>query len=307
MGRTIINKNKKAILFTITTIFLLLSLFLLTSAFLDRNKELHNVMSNSAFGDKFSYMEDDVVSNSYQELLDINFEGVERSSTVLLKFDQFFLSPSRLYEEYMQTYKTLIENKYSTLNNLNITLTAFNPSFTVEPYNTTLNIQGVNLTVLTMPASTNYIESITAYIKVKQDFSCDGDLCKNQGKANNACERPANDPSPPVIDITWEDSAGFECNWKRKLDPTEDNDKVNGRQFYVEFLNGGTAEVKFGNIDETNGVFKLITDGIEANVTELDIEYSSLSQNLVLKGGFVTIKSNLTNITKTADIILYKE
>ena len=303
------SKNgKKGILFTITTIVLLLSLYLLAEAFMERNKEFGSIMSNSVFGDKFKYIEDDVISGSYRDLLDIKFEGISRTSTFSINFDQFVLSPLRDYDSYIKSYETLVENKYSSLNNINVTLTGFNTSFILMPYNSTFEIHSKNLTVRTMPASTN-ISSITAYIKVNGTFSCNDIACADQSDADNeACEAPGNDPAGnPAITITWEDTTGFTCLRSRNADPAEDNDKGNGRQFYVSLLNAGNAEVKYGQVDGINGVFRITAMDLQANATQLDLSYALINDRIIIKGGDLAIKSELGNTTKQMEIILYKE
>lgn len=301
--------EKKGVLFTITTIVLLLSLYLLAESFMERNKELRSIILNSIYGDKFRFIEDDVISGSYKELLGIRLEGIARGSTLDVKFDQFFLSELREYDSYMKSYETLVENKYSSLNNLNITLQGFNTSFLLMPYNSTVEIHSRNLTIQTMPASTNYIASITAYITLNDSFSCNGVLCANQSDADaNACEQPGNDKQGnPTVTITWEDKSGFTCSRERRLEATENSDKGNGRQFYASLLNSGNAEVKFGQVNGVNGVFRITINGIAANATQLDLSYTSMNDKTFIKGGNMAIKSVLGNITKQMEIILYKE
>ena len=311
MAKIMRNKEngKKGILFTITTIILLLSLYLLAEAFMERNKELGSMMSNSVYGDKFKFIEDDIMSGSYRDLLDIKLEGISRGSTTDVKFDQLFLSGLRDYDGYMRSYETLVENKYASLNNLNATLTGFNTSFLMTPYNSTFEMHSKNLTIRTMPTSTNYISSITAYLKVNGTFTCNDIACANQTDADNeACEAPANDPAGnPTIAITWEDNTGFTCLRSRNVDPAEDNDKGNGRQFYVSLLNAGNAEIKYGQVDGINGVFRITVNGITANATQLDLSYDLMNEPITIKGGNLMVKSVLGNITKQMEIILYKE
>lgn len=304
------NKNeKKGLLFTITTIVLLLSLYLLAEAFMERNNELGSMMADSIYGDKFRFLEDDLISGSYRDLLDIRLEGISRGSTTDIKFDRFFLSPLRDYDSYMKSYETLIEGRYSSLNNLNVTLIGFNTSFLMLPYNSTFEIHSKNLTIRTMPVSTNYISGITVYLKVNGTFSCNDVPCTDQANADNeACEAPANDPAGnPAIAVTWEDTAGFTCTRSRKLDPAEDNDKGNGRQFYVSLLNAGNAGVKYGQVDGINGIFRMTARDLQANATQLDLSYTLMNNKVVIKGGNLAIRSGLGNITKEMEIILYKE
>lgn len=311
MGKIIkIKKSgKKGLLFTIAAIILLLSLYLLSEAFMERNEVLGSMMLNSVYGDKFRHAEDDIISGSYRDLLDIRLEGISRGSTADIKFDQIFLSALRDYDTYMKSYKTLVDNKYSSLNNVNITLTGFNTSFLMMPYNSTFEIHSKNLTIKTMPASTNYISSITAYLKVNGTFSCNDIACADQADADNeACEAPGNDPAGnPTIAITWEDNTGFTCLRSRNVNPTENNDKGNGRQFYVSLLNAGNAEVKYGQVDGVNGIFRIAADDLTANATQLDLSYNLMNEKVIIKGGNLAVRSESGNITKQMEMILYKE
>ena len=59
--------------------------------------------------------------------------------------------------------------------------------------------------------------------------------------------------------ITLYDSKNFKLARRRRLDPAEDNDRGNNRQFYTIFYPSGDAEIKYGQISGTNGIFSLPT------------------------------------------------
>ncbi|MBI2107910.1 hypothetical protein HYU10_02900 [Candidatus Woesearchaeota archaeon] len=300
--------RKKGVLFTVTAIMLLLSVYLLANAFSERSSGLSEAIIGLSFGDRLRFVEDDIISGSYAQLLDIDFDNTERSASFTLRFDRFFISPLRDYPSYMKAYETLAENKYSSLSNINITLSGFNSSFIARPYNSTFILGKSNFTILTMPDSANYIQTITANIRLNGTFSCDGEACEDQEDADeNACEQPGNDPQGnPVIDITWEDKNGMTCTRSRRLDPTEDNNKGNGKQFYVGLLDAGNAEIKYGSVDGTNGIFRLAADALSANATQLDIGYALMGGRLSIEGGILSIRTP-SNVTKSARIILYGE
>src|SRR3989338_9636811 len=131
--------EKKGVLFTVTTILLLISVFLLASAVSDRNKEAQHLL-DTVFGDKLAFMYDDIVSNSYYDLLDVIFEGVSRGATVTVKFDHLFASPARSYGVYADSYKTLVQGAYAAKQNAEIALTGMNTTFLIGPYNSTVEI-----------------------------------------------------------------------------------------------------------------------------------------------------------------------
>jgi len=294
--------GKKGVLFTITTIVLLLALFSLSHSFLVRSRSLSHLLG-SGFGEKLLFIHDDVLSNSYRMLLDIIVEGVERNSTAILKFDHIFLSSQRDYDAYMQNYESLVEGTYASLNNIDLSLEGFNSSFSILPYNTTFDYEEENLSVYTMPAA-EHIESITAYISINGTFDCSGLACPGQEESQeNGCQGPGNTAGNPVIFITWQDSNSFTCTQAKELSPTENNDKGNGKQFAANLLSGN-AEVKYGTVLGRDGVFKLIASGIESNLTQLDIEYRLAPEKIMLKGGVLGISSDAA---KRSHLVLYQE
>ena len=84
--------RKKGVLFTVTAIMLLLSVYLLANAFSERSAGLSEAIIGLSFGDRLRFIEDDVVSSSYGQLLDIDLDNIERSASFMLRFDRFFES-----------------------------------------------------------------------------------------------------------------------------------------------------------------------------------------------------------------------
>jgi len=287
--------HKKSILFTIATLLLLLSVFTLTSAYLERNKDLQSVVTMSSTGGKFRYLEDDVVSNVYSNLLTVELGEISRSSTVNIVFNQALLVPGRDYDSIVESYKDFIEGDYSSLNNVNITLIDFGNNFTIEPYNATFEILGEDIYVYTMPLATNYVQSISVTVDVG-------------GEKSGNCEKPQDDGGAyPEITVTYDHTAGS-CTEGLQLNPQENNDKV-GDQFYMGTKNPtGSIEVKYGQITGMtgDGILAILASDIVANVTQLNIEYS-LNDKVKLRGGDVTIKSVVGNITKQNEILLAEE
>jgi hypothetical protein len=301
-------KKKKSVLFTVTAIVLLLSLFLLSASFFDRNRALQSLVSTSSFGDKMKYLEHDIISKSYQDLLAIIVEGVSRSSTVTVKFDQFYLTTNRDYSQIMKSYKTLVERKYSSSNNIQANLTAFNASFKMLPYNTTFNFQKENFTISTMPTATNYVTTLTVYAYLNGTFSCNDNPCTSeQSAANVPCNEPQSDGSGIDVTIIWEDATPYTCTSTATVSPTENNNRPDGTQFIVDILDDQLAEFKVGQVNGINGVIKLISGNVAVNLSQMDIEYSLLNEKVILEGGSLQIQSDLENMTKKNNIILYQE
>ena len=290
--------NKKGFLFTITTLLLLFSLLLLAMVYLDRNKGLQNTVNLLSAGDKLRYVEDDIVSNAYHELLTISLNDITRSSTLNVSFNQSLLVSGRNYAILMNDYKTFIEGTYSSLNNLDITLENFNNNFTIEPHDTIFEMQGENLYLYTMPTSSNPVQSIYITMDVAAENNSD-------------CMQPNEDTGNPhysQITVTYIYTGGS-CSKSVLLNPDENNDAV-GSQFLLNTKNpSGSIEIKYGQITgmSGNGILAVLTSNISANVSQLDTIYDLASDKVKIKGGNISITSAVGNITKETEVIIAEE
>lgn len=304
MRKKIMNKKmrKKGFLFTIATLLLLLSIFTLASVYLDRNKELQSSITISGVGDKLRYIEDDVISNAYSDLLGIKLDEITKASTVAISFNQALLAPGRDYNTIMNTYKEFVEGTYSTQNNVEVALTGFGNTFTIEPYDTLFEVNGENIYVYTMPTPMNYVESIRATVKV-------------DAENNSICFVPRDDHAQhPEISVTFiykKEGGGHEsCTNSIQLDPQENNDDA-GHQFFLETKNpSGSIEIKYGQITgmDDDGVLAILTTNINANVTQLDLEYTLVEdERIKIKGSSISISSLVGGVAKESEIILAEE
>jgi hypothetical protein len=100
-----------------------------------------------------------------------------------------------------------------------------------------------------------------------------------------------------------------------ELEADENNDGGQGMQFYQNFKEPGAGpegylgsiNTKFGEVNNTDGILYIFIDKLTANITSLEIEYANKNIPVVLKGGNITIISNIGSITKNAEIILAEE
>ena len=286
--------NNRGFLFTIVTLLLFLSIFSLSSIYLYRNKELQTTVTISGLSDKIRYIEDDVVSRVYSELLSVEFGGIDKGSTLNVSFNNAFLNSSIDYSTIMSNYESFVEGTYSDLNKFNVTLINFGNNFTIEPYNSTFEIIGDDIYIYTMPVSPNLVQSITVIADV-------------EGEKQGNCEKPQDDGgSYPLITVTYNYDGGS-CTESQQLNPEENNDK-NGNQFYMDTKNPtGSVEVKYGLISGSNGVLAVLSSTINANITNLNIEYSLVNEKIKLKGGIINISSVIGDISKQSEIILAEE
>jgi len=277
--------NKKGILFTITTIFLLLAVFLLSSAYLTRNQELQRTATLSLAGDKLSYIEDDITNNIYSDLLSINLESISRDSYITVVFNHSNLTLSINHSQLIQDYKTFIENNYSTLNNLDIELTGFNNNFSLSPYNSTFIIDNNMIYVYT--DNPNNINNIKLVIDVNETSNT------SQGQPTNTGDIGVE------VNITY---GGERFNPSANLDPI-----INNNPFYINFASGSRIEINFGSYNNQNGVLRINASQLKADISHFEFRYNLLSEKVIIKGGNISITSSIENITKQTEIIIAEE
>lgn len=138
--------SKKAILFTIITIFLLTSVFVLTTTHLKRNRLYQTFVSEVAISAKTKFIQEDIIAD-YLTLLEIELDEIARNDTsVTLKFNSFgVLSQDINYSARLADYESFLETTFSRLSNTRIVLNRFTPVFNFYPYNSTFNIEGKQL------------------------------------------------------------------------------------------------------------------------------------------------------------------
>jgi len=281
-----VKKKKKGILFTITTIFLLLAVFLLSSAYLTRNKELQRTATISLAGDRLRYIEDDITDNIYSDLVSINLESISRGTYVTVVFNHSNLSSSINHRQLMQDYETFIEGAYSALNNINIDLIGFNNSFSLSPYNSTFTIDSNMIYVYT--ENPDNIDRIQLIMDI------------DEATLNTSDGQPS-DTGDIEVEIEMTHSGG-EFNPSADLDPTVNNDP-----FYVNFEAGSRIEINFGLYNSQSGVLRVNASGLKADISHLEFRYNLLSEKVIIKGGNISIIYPVENITKKTEIIIAEE
>ena len=308
-GISKMNKCKKGILFTVVVFIIMLPLFLLSISFSDKGNGRNDLYILYFEAEKLKFLESDVVTNVYSELLSISLSSIARSSSsIVIKFNQAILKPDLDYAKITGDYKNFIQTNYSRLNNVDISLIGFNHTFRIFPYNTTFEINGTALHLFTMPTQTNYISLITLNVKLNSSFDNGSGVPVNKQKvARELCQAPETDPAGnPSIKVIYVDKNEFSCTQSRKLNPTENNDDANGKQFYIGLINvSGSIETKFGEVNGIDGVLAVLTTNAAANVTQLDIEYAATESAVMLIGGNISITA--PNVQKNTVIILAEE
>lgn len=281
-----LKKQKKGVLFTITTIFLLLGVFLLCSAYLARNKELQRTATLSLSGSRINFIEDDVLNDIYPDLISTDIISISRGNNVTIIFNHSDLNSTINHSHLMQEYKDFIEGVYSSLNNIDVDLDGFNNSFTFSPYNSTFIVEGNIIYV--------YIDDLNSINKTKLTIIVDGtDINISDGKPGS------NGDIGVEVNITH---TGGEFISSANLDPA-----ISNNPFYVNFNSSSRIEVNFGQYNSKDGVLRINASGLKADIPKLELVYNLIAEKVVVKGGNISMISAVSNITKDTEIIIWDE
>lgn len=285
--------GKKGLLIAAVALIIIVPLFLLASAF---SQSRIFVQSNKMhLGDsvKLSFMERDIARHYYRDIFNTELAGVSRGSSVTASFNSF-LSQNGNYLIYLKNYANFIETDYAGLSNSNITLKGFNNTFKIYPYNTTFAVNGTAILLSAMPGGTNYIESLTLTVRVNSSFA---EVC--EGAVNDA----GSFPDVSTISVTYINITGGSCSKIAALNPAENNNNENGRQFYQQLSNpSGSIEAKYGRINGVDGMILISASNTSANISQLDIQYSLMSERIIIFGGNISI--SISSMSKNNPAIL---
>ncbi|MBI2135625.1 hypothetical protein HYU06_00980 [Candidatus Woesearchaeota archaeon] len=287
--------NRKGVLFTVVTILLLISLFLVTKAFLDRSIELDKTIVDYQNIEKLAYIEDDVVSNSYADLLKISLNRIRRDTNfVNITFNSLgMINPNIGHIKLMQDYRDFIVNNYSAFSNVQIAFTDFSSNFSIFPYNATYRLNGSRL-YLYNPNHENLVK-ISLQARVTED---------NVNKNGN--NTPANSASGKIIEVKIVDKDGEALlgTDTRILSPTASN-----LPFYTSFntTNAPNISVYFGQFEDRNGTLLVRTDFMTANITSITLTYNVTNEKVYLGAGNLTIVNRVIAVNKATEIVLAEE
>lgn len=281
-------KKKKGILFTFLTVLMLSSLFFLTQVYLYRNKELQKVITLSATGDKFRYIEDDVISNIYSDLLWLNSSIIRDDYVKLIFSPGGKLGPKINHTKKYYDYENFVENTYANMHKLNISVNNFNPEFQIEPYGITFNYNSEQLYVYTDP---QHLEKII--LQLTADVST---LQSNTTPTNDNHEYPE-------IHVKFVDTNGdvlYEGNPQQ--DPDERGD------FELIFDSGERVAVSFGVIGESPPGTLLVEGNFSVTLDTLELWFDKISTEvLITTDANILIKTKVEDINKDTEIVLLEE
>ncbi|RME15154.1 MAG: hypothetical protein D6797_07225, partial [Bdellovibrio sp.] len=288
--------SKRSVLFTITTILLLLSIFVLARTYLERVKEFQESFTESGIGHQLRYIEDDIISDSFTDLLQINLNSINRTNDeVRLYFSNAGkLSKNINHTKIISDYVSFVSGWYSTLSNINVTFTNMAPVMVVQPYNTTFTYNSTTFSLATPNHSV--LKRINATIIVNNSIN---NIVSNSSPSNSSTLIEI------IVNIRDSNNEGLLTNTSAWLDPVDPTPTP----FQVRFPNGTFVNVLFGKIDGREGTFKVELNGsIEANITTLEIAYNITNETIFLRSGAnVSIQAGAGEITKQEDILLAED
>lgn len=282
--------NKKGILFTIASVFLLSAVFLLSKSYLEYNKDTKKTVIFSSFGDKLNYIEDDIVSNIYGDLLWLNLSSITRQNNeVIINFSKAGkLAPNINHNNLFQNYKTFIEGTYSSIHHLNITLTDFNPAFNISPYYTRFIY---DLQELSIYNDRDYLKKILIQIKANAT-----NVISNTTPATDGHDYPEIN----VIILNENDVIVYDES------PQQDPDERGN--FEINFEDGKEVKVSFGVIGGSPSATLIVENNFYTEITKLELRYDDINENLLFKSdASLLIISQLEDITKETEIVLLEE
>jgi hypothetical protein len=282
-----LKNNRKGILYSISAMLLLVSLFSLASIYYQVT-QIHedDIISSNVFS-KLRYLEDDIVSKVYRDLLPYKVSYITRSGgKVQVNFnDVIKLRDGRDFDDRMSSYESYIESTYASHNKMQITLDQFTSNITIDPYGSVVDLNENTLEVYNDP---NNLTDIT--VKLKFNY---------QNPGLDSSSTTAGSINVRIIVINEDDDVKSDTT--TAVDPTVLN---NFTYKAGTTLLGNVHFGKFGKFP--SGTLQLNPVKYTEN-SQILLEFNEHPRNTVLKGGTIKLVSLLNNYTKTTDIIMIEE
>jgi hypothetical protein len=277
--------NRRGVVFSIATILLFMALFFVSRSFMDFSFSTATNRIDTALALKAQYLAGDISSGIYGDLLPIAVGLITRNAThvSILFNDVIKINDNRDFDDRMDTYETFMEGTYARIQNARIDLENFTANITIDPYDTVIDLNQDNITVLNDPNNLTNIE-----LKFRVSHTNPG-LLSSSTTAGTTSVRIIllNDDSDVKEDETF------------AIDPSENNFFVYTAQTTDLFT------VSFGEFNNMADATLFINTSSYTEVKEMKFTYLSNPNHLVLRGGSVDI--GLPTINVTHDIVLLEE
>jgi hypothetical protein len=280
------NKNK-GILYSVSTMLLLVSLFSLASVYYQVTQSYDRSMIDNNVHAKMRYLEDDIVSGVYRDLLPYKVSSITRAAgTVSVNFNDIIrLKDERDFDGRMDSYESYIESGYESLQKMDITLEDFSSNITVDPYGSLIDLSEDTLEVY------NDISNITD-ITVTLKFNY-------QNPGLDSSSTAAGVVNLRIIVINEDDDV--------KSDTTTAVSPVALNNF--TYAAGGThlGNVHFGQLSDFPLGTLQLKPAVYMENSQILLGFNEHSRNTIIKGGTLKLVSLVDNSTKISDIILIEE
>ena len=276
--------DRKALVVTLSTLLLLLSLFALTLVFFHRHAQLRSTQVDAQLAEKLGFVEDDIVSGSYAQLLNTSVTISRESGNVLVNFSGLRLHAADP-EAVMAAYRSAVQGAYARRNNLNITLSGFVPVMNVTPYRSAIAINRSDVLMVNNESSLSGLTIIVqtdeaAYDQLEEEFAAGSAAVRfvllNRSQA-----------------VLYDTTIGLDPSVRSKL----------------AFAFGGAQRLQllFGRFGPQEAGTALLSSTLPVELRALLLRFAEQPAPVALEGGTITIATTVRNVTRSSRVILAEE
>lgn len=132
-------KSKKGVLFTVITILLISTLILFILGFKNRVEFRNEMVLNLLEPTKIKNAQK-FIANDFLQIMDLKDLNIKFNQTnQIVKFNLNLTNEKLDYKNLLDNYSNFLNNQFSQISNTNLSVN-LNPSFLINPYNTTVSI-----------------------------------------------------------------------------------------------------------------------------------------------------------------------
>lgn len=279
--------KSSGVLFTVTAISLLGILIGLALAYANFYTYLARDVIDVSAGERMNYISDDILTNSYAELTDVEIGRIYRNDSLLnIEFESMGVLGLFEHSELMRSYADFITNDYAVLQNTVISLENFTPFIAVEPFNSTLDFNGSIMTNYN-PSLVPSIIRISAWV--------------NESRANMTSNNTPEDTGDVEVAVHI-----YDVNSNTLMEKTSflDPETVN-RDFSVTFSSGSEFTLEFGRINTKNGALLITAKNLTSRLSgQYSYPYTG-SDRVIMKSGSMGIVTS--DMSRTMPVIIAHE
>lgn len=261
--------NKKGFLFTVFLLLFFLSLVILLFAYKDWYGGFQDSSQGVSQASTVAYVYDDI-SQDFVQLNDLKDVAiVRRGRNVSVEMLGGFNS-SKNYSALLQRYEMAIENNYSHLVNMNISLDSVAYGFSIPEYKVSTSVDnigdGVDSEYFIFADTFENLSEINVTLFVRN----------NTGFQSSDGPSGSNSDTQTLVRVTILDSSGNNQVLKtsKVLDGDDNNDN-----FIARFSNGRTVKVEYGRISGRDGTLRFQYE-YNISILALDLTFRDFNQTI---------------------------